>query len=84
MISALPLSWTDAEIRGAAMDMIATHDRFAIAKAEAIIRRLKSEGLFSLARTWELIRDKIEELRHKEPNFAPYSEALERNVFLSE
>ena len=53
---------SDERIKRAAADMIRIHGSEATAKAEEYIEGLNSERLYSLAKTWGVIRDKIKEL----------------------
>ncbi len=59
----LPLPLYDEDIKRAATDMIGIYGSGATAKAEGYIEGLNSEKHYSLAKTWEAIRDKIRELK---------------------
>ncbi len=63
MPPALPLYLPDEYITRAAKDMIRIYGKDAVAKAEEYVDGLNSEGSQSLAKTWELIRDRITELQ---------------------
>ncbi len=62
-----PLSLSDEHIKRAAEDMIRIHGSKAAATAEEYIDGLNSEGLHSLAKTWEVIREKIRDLQGVDP-----------------
>ncbi len=57
-----PLPWSDEDITRAARDMIEAHGNGAMAKCAEIVDRLNFEGFPSLAKTWELIRDRFRAL----------------------
>ncbi len=57
MVSALPLD--DSEIARAVEEMIAEHGDEALTKANDRVKKLKSEGFDSIAKTWMLIREAI-------------------------
>ncbi len=59
MVSALPLD--DSEIARAVEEMIAEHGDEALTKANDRIKKLKSEGFDSIAKTWMLIREAIKD-----------------------
>ncbi len=59
----LPSPLSDEHIKRAAEDMIRRHGSEATAKAEEYIEGLNSMESYSLAKTWEVIRDKIRELQ---------------------
>ncbi len=59
----LPLPLSDEDIERAATDMIRIYGSGATAKADGYIEGLNSEKHYSLAKTWEAIRDKIRELQ---------------------
>ena len=59
----LPLPLSDEDIKRAATNMIRTYGSGATAKAEDYIERLNSKESYSLAKTWEVIGDKIRELQ---------------------
>ena len=63
----LPLPLSDEHIERAATDMIRVHGSEAAAKSEEYVDGLNSEGLYSLAKTWELIKEKIRELQKVDP-----------------
>ncbi len=48
--------------------MIRIHGSEATAKAKEYIEGLNSERLYSLAKTWEVIREKIREIQEADPN----------------
>ena len=60
------LQLSDEHITGAAKDMIRIYGKGAVAKAEEYVDGLNSEGSQSLAKTWELIRDRIGELQEED------------------
>ncbi len=64
-ILTLPLS--DEHIKRAAADMIRIHGSEATVKAEEYIEGLNSERLYSLAKTWEVIREMIREIQEADP-----------------
>ena len=59
----LPLPLSDEHMKRAAADMIRRYGSEATAKADGYIEGLNSEKHYSLAKTWEAIRDKIRELQ---------------------
>ncbi len=59
MVSALPLD--DSEIARAVEEMIAEHGDEALTKANDRVKKLKSEGFDSIAKTWMLIREAIKD-----------------------
>ncbi len=59
----LPLPLSDEDLERAATDMIRIYGSGATAKAEEYVERLNSKESYSLAKTWEAIRDKIRELQ---------------------
>ena len=59
MVSALPLD--DSEIARAVEEMIAEHGAEALTKADDRVKKLKSEGFDSFAKTWVLIREAIKD-----------------------
>ena len=58
---ALPLG--EEVIERAAIDMMSIYGMNAATKAEEYVRQINSDRAYSLARTWETIRDKIIELQ---------------------
>ena len=59
----LPLQLSDEDITRAATDTIRIYGKGAAAKAQEYVDGLYSEGSQSLAKTWELIRERIRELQ---------------------
>ncbi len=59
MVSALPLD--ESQIARAAEDMIGEYGDEALTKADERVKKLKSEGFDSIAKTWELIREVIKD-----------------------
>ena len=59
----LPLPLSDEDMKRAAADMIRIYGSEATAKAEEYIERLNSAKFYSLANTWEVIRDKIRQVQ---------------------
>ncbi len=59
MVSALPLD--ESEIARAVEEMIAEHGDEALTCADDRVKKLKSEGFDSFAKTWELIREAIKD-----------------------
>ncbi len=59
MVSALPLD--DSEIARAVEEMIAEHGDEALTTADDRVKKLKSEGFDSIAKTWMLIREAIKD-----------------------
>ncbi len=59
MVSALPLD--DSEIARAVEEMIAEYGAEALTKADHQVKKLKSEGFGSIAKTWMLIREAIKD-----------------------
>ena len=64
MVSALPLD--ESQIARAAEDMIAEYGDEALTKADDRVKKLKSEGFDSMAKTWDLIREAIKELQQSD------------------
>ncbi len=62
----LPLQLSDEDITRAAKDMIRIYGRGAAAKAEEYVDSLNSEGSRSLAKTWELIKERIREMQEED------------------
>ncbi len=58
MDSALPLD--EFQIAHVAEGMIREHGDEALTKADDYVKKLKSEGFESVAKTWELIREVIQ------------------------
>ena len=54
---------SDEDIKRTAADMVRIYGSEATAIAEAYIEGLNSRESYSLAKTWEAIRDKIRELQ---------------------
>ncbi len=65
MVTPLPID--DNQIVRAAEDMIAEHGDAAIAQADQRMSVCKCEGFYSVAKTWELIREVIRDVQ--ESNF---------------
>ena len=59
----LPLSLSDDQMKRTAADMIRIYGSEATAIAEEYIEGLNSKESYCLAKTWEVIRDKIRELQ---------------------
>ncbi len=59
MVSALPLD--DSQIARAVEEMIAEYGAEALTKADDRVKKLKSEGFDSFAKTWVLIREAIKD-----------------------
>ena len=59
MVSALPLD--DSEIARAVEEMIAEYGDEALTTADDRVKKLKSEGFDSIAKTWVLIREAIKD-----------------------
>ena len=59
MVSALPLD--DSQIAHAVEEMIAEYGDEALTKADDRVKKLRSEGFDSFAKTWVLIREVIKD-----------------------
>ena len=68
LFSALPLD--ESQIARAAEEMIAEYGDEALSNADDQIKKLKSQGFDSVAKTWELIREVIKDLQQsvRQPN----------------
>ncbi len=64
MVSALPLD--DSEIARAVEEMIAEHGDEALTCADDRVKKLRSEGFDSIAKTWVLIREAIKDEQESE------------------
>ncbi len=64
MVSALPLD--ESQIASAVEEMIAEYGDEALSNADDRINALKSEGFDSIAKTWELIREAIQDEQKSE------------------
>ncbi len=82
MVSALPLD--ESQIARAADDLIAEYGNEALAKADDQVKKLKSQGFDSVAKTWELIREVIKDQPQSDDQMRGYVNALEKDVLLSE
>ena len=69
-----PLPMADDQIVRAAQEMIAEHGDAAIRAAEQRISVCKSEGFYSVAETWQLIREVIRDMQESD---AKRGQALE-------
>ncbi len=72
MVFSLPLD--ESQIARAAEDMIAEHGDEALAKADDRVKKLKSEGLDSIAKTWELIREVIKDQPQSDDQMRGYED----------
>ena len=66
MPPALPFQLSDEDITRAAKDTIRTYGKGAAVKAEEYVDNLNSEGSQSLAKTWELIRERIKKKQEED------------------
>ncbi len=82
MVSALPLD--ESQIARAADDLIAEYGNEALARADDQVKKLKSQGFDSVAKTWELIREVIKDQPQSDDQMRGYENALEKDVLLSE
>ncbi len=82
MVSALPLD--ESQIARAADDLIAEYGNEALAKADDQVKKLKSQGFDSVAKTWELIREVIKDQPQSDDQMRGYVNAPEKDVLLSE
>ena len=82
MVSALPLD--ESQIARAAEEMIAEYGDEALSNADDQIKKLKSQGFDSVAKTWELIREVIKDQPQSDDQMRGYVNALEKDVLLSE
>ena len=73
MVSAWPLD--ESQIARAAEDMIGDYGDEALAKADDRVKELKSEGLDSFAKTWELIREVIKDQPQSDDQMRGYEDA---------
>ena len=71
MDSASPLE--EIQIAHAAEDMIREHGDEALTKADDWMKKLNSEGFESFARTWERIREVIEDKQYSADKIRGYS-----------
>ncbi len=60
------LSLDESQIARAAEDMIWEYGDEALTKADDRVKKLKSEGFDSMAKTWELIREGIKDLQQSD------------------
>ena len=79
MVSALPLD--DSQIARAAEEMIGEYGDQALAKADDRVKKLKSEGFDSVAKTWGFIGDVIKDLQRSDDRMRGYENALAKGVF---
>ena len=79
MVSALPLD--DSQIARAAEEMIGEYGEQALAKADDRVKKLKSEGFDSVAKTWGFIGDVIKDLQRSDDRMRGYENALAKGVF---
>ncbi len=82
MVSALPLD--ESQITRAAEIMIGKYGDEALTKADDRVKKLKSEGYDSVAKTWEFIREVIRDLQQTDDQMRGYENALTKGIFLSE
>ncbi len=82
LVSALPLD--ESQIARAAEEMIAEYGNGALTKADERVKELQSEGFDSVAQTWEMIREAIEDMPKPDDRIRGYENALKKGVFLSE
>ncbi len=66
LVSALPLD--QSQIARAAEEMIAEYGGEALTKANERFKELQSEGFDSVAQTWEMIRDAVENIQTVNPD----------------
>ena len=79
MVSALPLD--DSQIARAAEEMIGEYGEQALAKADDRVKKLKSEGFDSVAKTWGFIGDVIKDLQRSDDRMRGYENTLAKGVF---
>ncbi len=53
-------------------------------KSDERVKKLKSEGFDSVAKTWEFIREVIRDLQQTDDQMRGYENALTKGIFLSE
>ncbi len=82
MVSASPLD--ESEIARAAEDMIGEYGDQALTKADDRVKKLKSEGFDSFAKTWGFIGEVIKDLQRSDDQMRGHKNALTKGVFLSE
>ncbi len=82
MVFSLPLD--ESQIARAAEDMIAEYGDEALTEADDRVKKLKSQGFDSVAKTWELIREVIKDQPQLDDQMRGYENALEKDVLLSE
>ena len=70
MVSALPLD--ESQIARAAEDLIAEYGNEALTKADDQVKKLKSQGFDSVAKTWELIREVIKDVQKSDDKIRGY------------
>ncbi len=70
MVLALPLD--ESQIARAAEEMIAEYGDEALAKADDQVKKLKSQGFDSVAKTWELIREVIKDVQMSDDRIRGY------------
>ncbi len=64
MVFSLPLD--ESQIARAAEDTIGEYGDEALTKADDRVKKLKSEGFDSMAKTWELIHEGIKDLQQSD------------------
>ncbi len=64
--------------------MIGEYGDEALTKADDQVKKFKSQGFDSVAKTWELIREVIKDLPQSDDQTHGYENALKKGVFLSE
>ncbi len=70
MVSALPLD--ESQIARTAEEMIAEYGDEALTNADDRVKKLKSEGFDSIAKTWELIREVIKDVQKSDDKIRGY------------
>ncbi len=70
MVSALPLD--ESQIVRAAEEMIAEYGDEALTKADDQVKKFKSQGFDSVAKTWELIREVIKDVQKSDDKIRGY------------
>ncbi len=70
MVSGLPLD--ESQIARAAEEMIAEYGDEALTKADGRVKKFKSQGFDSVAKTWELIREVIKDVQKSDDKIRGY------------
>jgi hypothetical protein len=78
------LSLDESQIARAAEDMIGEYGDGAVTKVDAWVKALKSEGFFSVAKTWELVREVIKDLQQSDARMRGHENTFTNGVIQPE